>query len=308
MPTTSGSLLGNYAPAMQEPYAIETNLADRATGGSSALANTMLNQYWYERQMREGQYADRLNDQMQFGKQQLHAQLMDTYLKSMPDLAKANLLPAVGGILQSQVPGLDAGGLQYAADQAAQTTQATNVGNAGRGIGAMAQGGYNVGAPDVSRILGGANVTQTDPALVRAAQIRAAGQVAAANARGGGGTTYTTTYAPADDDSVTVVKGRTPPPGFTSLPPAGGGGGGGGGGPPPNRPTATPAGMKPASDDVKALAAAAIEATKTSPHYRNAVGGYVGNKPNAFTDNSGNVFVRGKDGAMIPLGHPGNQQ
>lgn len=319
---TTGSLLGTYAPQMQEPYQIETNLADRATGGSAAMANTLLGQYWLERQMREGQYADRMANQMQFGQQQLHAQLLDQNMKALSEGAKTPGLlqmyassPQYAGIFS----GMDPNAIANAVDLTQAQGRANIVQAAGRGLAPMAMAGYNIPMPDVSAVTGLPNVTQGTAVPVQAAQINAAGRIAAAQARGAasGGPTWTYTASPNDVGGVLQTKGRgQPPPGYgVTLPP-----------PPassapasvtsapavtpstgPNKAAPPPPNYSKLDAQTNQYVQAGVEKQIKAANptmYKDIVSGYVGNKPDSYTDGKGNVVVRGRSGNLYGVGKP----
>lgn len=309
MATTSAGILGNFAPAMQEPYQIESALVPGVEQGNP-FAIGMMGNYNYERQLREGDYAQRLGDQMAFGQQWLKQQQADTALKNMGELAKNNLLPATSSVLQGLIPGLDPTGLQFASNEAAATTQATNQGNVGRFLSGAGQYGVNIPAPQLAAIT---NIPGATPGLStpeKAQQINAAGRVAAAQvgAAGRGGPSWQTTLAPDDQGNITVVKGRgLPPAGYgLPIPPAGSGGVG----TPPaatvgvNKAAPPPVSYSRVTDPTTLQAAHdAVQAGATTmpAAHKDIVSGYVGNKPNVVTDGKGGLYAVGKSGQPYPL-------
>jgi|SRR5215469_223701 len=245
MAYTSGSLLGTYAPAMQEPYAIESTLAPASTGGSSALANSLLNTYWSERQAREAQYAQRLGDQMAFGQQQLRAQLMDTYAKSVPEFAKSGTLGMMATTPMFAGLGADPGAVQQAIAGSEATQAATNFGNVGRGLTGAANYGLNIPPPNITGMTGMQGLSQGTPVPLQVAQERTRGMLGAASIRAaaaGGGNNLSTsipdpgiegmpaipTYhasgkmTPQQISDQLLARGVTPPKGYppprTNLP------------------------------------------------------------------------------------------
>jgi hypothetical protein len=155
----------------------------------------LLGQYWLERQGREAQYADRLNDQMAFGQQQLHAQLLDQNMRNMTEAAK---VPGALGMYASSpyyssvFQGMDPAAIQQTSDYAAQAEAAKNFQASMTGYNQAAQGGLQL---DPSVV--GQTGTPTAPALVRAATIHGqyglAGALARAKAAAGPVETFTDT-------------------------------------------------------------------------------------------------------------------
>lgn len=181
---TVGSLLGNYAPQMEQPYPIESTLSEGVMQGNPA-AISLLGQYNFERQLREGDYASRLADQMAFGQRQLQWQQADTALKAMPELAKNNLLPATASTLMTQLPQLDPSGLQYASNQAAASSQAANAGNYGRLLSGAGAYGINIPSADISAATGMPGITPGTPTAVQAQTEANKGRLGAAALRAG---------------------------------------------------------------------------------------------------------------------------
>jgi hypothetical protein len=188
---------------MQEPYTIENTLAKEATGGSSALAATMLDQYWFERQQREGQYADRMANQMAFGQQQLHAQLLDQNMKNMTEAAKVpGALQMFASSPQYAQPfaGMDPSAVQQTGDIAAQTAQSQILKNTGQGAQGFAAGGYGLPITGLQTATGMQGITPQMPTAVAAQAEANKGRLGAAAIRaaggGGGGGTVSTTEAP----------------------------------------------------------------------------------------------------------------
>jgi hypothetical protein len=287
---------------MQEPYAIENTLAKDAVTGNP-MAATLMDQYWFERQQREGQYADRMANQMQFGQQQLHAQLQDSYLKALPDITKAGLLPAVASspYFGGAVQGMDPTALQSASDLATSTAQSGVYKNYGQGTQGFATAGLNIPPGPMSTATGVPGITQGTPIAVQAQAEHNKGLVQAAGIRaaGSGGPQWQYASAPDEAGGTMTLKGRGAPP--TNLAPAS---------PAANQAQRPPPNYTRAPDALTTQVQTGIEGNKgnNSAVYKDMVSGYIGNKPNTVVDGQGNVFVVGKSGKPWPVGKMGSNK
>lgn len=202
---------GTYAPQEDQPSAMENTLAHLAYSGysdSPAEAQTALDQYWLERQLNKQDYAAQLQDQHQFAQQQLAQQLYEANLKGLYEAGKT---PGMLSIAASspQYAGIFGGADPNAvADVIARQRQGedlTNLQHAGTAYNQFAQGGG-----DATGLLANQGINlgpSAGPALVQAARIRAAAQIAAAKlrAQGEGAPTESTTYTSPDTQLPTNV-------------------------------------------------------------------------------------------------------
>lgn len=219
MVATAGSILGNYAPQMEEPYGIETALAKGASQGSQALEGTMLDSYWLERQMREGDYAQRLANQMAFGQQYLAQQGNDAAMRAITEGAKTpgvlNMLassPQYGGMFA----GMDPGAINNAADMAQRIAQSSIYKNTGQGTQGFATAGANIPPEAISAATGIPGVTLGPSLGEKAAAVRNQGIIEAARikaaASGAGGGSVSVSGQP-DPDLNNQIIHRTLPKG-----------------------------------------------------------------------------------------------
>lgn len=202
---------GTYAPQEDQPSSMENTLAHLAYSGysdSPAEAQTALDQYWLERQLNKQDYAAQLQDQHQFAMQQLQQQMYEANLKGLYEGGKT---PGMLSIMANspQYAGVFGGADPNAiADVIARQRQGedlTNLQHAGTAYNQFAQGGG-----DATGLLGAQGINlgpSKGPALVQAAQIRAAAQIAAAKlrAQGEGAPTESTTYTSPDTQLPTNV-------------------------------------------------------------------------------------------------------
>jgi hypothetical protein len=168
---------GQTSPAGLDPWPIESTLAPLATAGSSANAQMMLSDYQYQREAANNLYGQDMQQQHDFAREQLASQMQQAYMKEFP-----NIIKEPGGaafLAQGGMPGMNFGGapgamtnLASAADmaQASKNFQAS-----GTGYNQFAQGGAQTNLAQVPG-MAGVGATVTAPALVRAAEIRAAAQ------------------------------------------------------------------------------------------------------------------------------------
>lgn len=210
---------GTYAPQEDQPSSMENTLAHLAYSGysdSPAEAQTALDQYWLERQLNKQDYAAQLQDQHQFAMQQLQQQMYEANLKGLYEGGKT---PGMLSIMANspQYAGVFGGADPNAiADVIARQRQGedlTNLQHAGTAYNQFAQGGG-----DATGLLGAQGINlgpSKGPALVQAAQIRAAAQIAAAKLRAQGeaaptvGTTYTSNVTGLPEN-VHFPKNMTP--------------------------------------------------------------------------------------------------
>lgn len=311
---TPTSVFGNYAPAMEEPYGIESSLAKEATGGSSALAATLMDQYWLERQMRQGDYASRMADQMQFGKQQLLAQMQDQNLKHILEASKipgALQMIASGPGYSNLTAGIDPAALQNTADWAGRTALANILHQSGTGINQLGEAGL-ITTPEAATGVTGLPFTQTDPRAIAVAGMRE---------QASGAPKYTDTVKQ-DPTGRVIETGRnvqyrgTPP---TTLPQAPGPVT-----PPRSNTTVTPpttqgqdsATEAPPTTSYRQADPATVAgvdrflkspSARGDPRLAKALSGYINGKPHVVMDGSGGIWVIGGDGSMTPMTPTGQQ-
>ena len=191
---------GTYAPQEDQPSSMENTLAHLAYSGysdSPAEAQTALDQYWLERQLNKQDYASQLQDQHQFAMQQLQQQMYEANLKGLYEGGKT---PGMLSIMAASPQyagvfgGADPNAIGDVIARQRQGEDLTNLQHAGTAYNQFAQGGG-----DATGLLGAQGINlgpSKGPALVQAAQIRAAAQIAAARLRaaGEGAPTESTTY------------------------------------------------------------------------------------------------------------------
>jgi hypothetical protein len=131
-------------------------------------------------------------NQMQFGQQQLHAQLLDQNMKNMTEAAKvpgALSMFASSPQYGSAFAGMDPNAVQQASDIASQQAQSGIIKNVGQGAQGFGTAGYNLPVPALSNATGIQGITPGTPIAVAAAAERNKGIVEAAQikAASGGG-------------------------------------------------------------------------------------------------------------------------
>ena len=173
---------GATAPGAIEPFNIETTLANNATKDSPQEAYNLLSMYHNQNMNSIADYNQNLQGQHDFARQQLAQEMYLGKLKEFPTIAK---LPGGARFLASDqgIPGMDMGAgsdaLTNLANAGDLANAAVNFKEAGTGFNQFAQGGLQVN-PNAVPGMAGVPGKLTDPALVRAAQIRANAQIAAA--------------------------------------------------------------------------------------------------------------------------------
>jgi hypothetical protein len=204
---------GSTNPAGVDPWPIETNLAQLATGGSTAEAQNMLENYQQERLAQTNAYNQDLVGQHAFAYQQLAQQMQENYLKAIPEFAKSGTLdilanaPQYAGAFGGASPDV----IQDAIRRATMGQTAETFQKSGTGFNQFAQGGLQVD-PNAVPGMAGVKGTLTDPALVRAAQIRANAQIAAAGIGAGGGRMTVSSDIPSElGGFVHVSQGKVAP-------------------------------------------------------------------------------------------------
>jgi hypothetical protein len=223
MPSTS-TQYGNYNPNAVDPYPIESVLAAKAAP-DSAQAQTMLDYYQLKNQAGANLYGQELDQQHQFAKQQLAQQLQESYLKAIPDIAKA---PGAAGLLasapggQGVFMGADPNAIARFVGAADQSTQATNLEHLGAGASSFSTAGMPIPEQSVQGITGLPFKQGTRPDITIQG-MKDASKIQAANISAGGKgpkTTYTTTLPFNADGSQTQIATsgvRDPTQGETVL-------------------------------------------------------------------------------------------
>ena len=210
MPTAT---YGSTNPAGVDPWPIETNLAQLAVGGSQAEAQNMLENYQQERLAQTNAYGQDMEKQHQVAYQQLAQQLQENYLKAIPEFAKSGTLDILANAPQYQgaFGGASSDVIQDAIRRATMGQTAETFQKAGTGFNQFAQGGLQVD-PNAVPGMAGVKGTLTDPALVRAAQIRANAQMASARIGAGGGRMTVSSDIPSDQGGfVHISQGKVAP-------------------------------------------------------------------------------------------------
>lgn len=148
---------GTYNPRALEPYPIEGELAKIGYGGSPASAQTLLDQYWLERQANEYQYGKELSAQHDQARQQLAAQIYDSNVKAFSDVSKnpgALQLAASSPYYQGILGGASPDVVQDVINQQGRTQQATNLEHAGSGALSMSSAGTPVDPQSLTNLIG----------------------------------------------------------------------------------------------------------------------------------------------------------
>ena len=205
-----------------QPSQIETGLANAVDDPARPSAFPMLMSYRAQREGNDANYQSTLDNmhQMQLAEfnqtQQNNGRTqMLTGLKDAKTPGEIAVMKQLGIIPQ----GIDTSQWEQ---NLTDDTAATNVGNAGRGLGPLLQGGTNIPDTTLQRFVPGA--TSGTPAIVQAARENSAGRVAAAGI-GQGGVTYSAPVGDIGPNQATAhwkQPAGTGPivPGNTSLPPA----------------------------------------------------------------------------------------
>lgn len=178
---------GSYAPQEDQPSGMEVALANKAYSGyadSPAEAQTALDQYWLERQVNKADYADQLQQQHEFAKQQLAQQMYEANLKGLYEAGKTPgmlQIMATSPEYAAVFGGADPGAIASVIGQQQESQQATNLGHTGSFLSGAAAGGHvfptltnlpGMGGQDSSRYIG-------TPAEINAAARLAAARIGA---------------------------------------------------------------------------------------------------------------------------------
>lgn len=178
MPATT-STYGNYQPSAVDPFPIESVLAKIVGENNPAEASNLLTVYQQQNAAQKGNYEYAAQQQHDFAQQQLHQQLLDSYMKYGLEALK---VPGGAPLLSKLTGGAALGGFDptdietnLRAQQAAGTFE-----KAGIGAYNAAQGGYHTNLPALTATTGGMIDAEQTPLSTTNTIIR--GQFGAANA------------------------------------------------------------------------------------------------------------------------------
>lgn len=188
-----------------EPSPIETSLASQANALIPSNASPMLSYYQARNSMSGNQYQAQLDQMHQIQQQEAaanqsaaRADNFTKFLKVAGETPGAVAAMVSAGLVPqgADLSGVDAGSNAKAL--------ASNLGNGGRGLGAMAMGGFTGLAP-AAQSVAGPGVGQGPSALEKAAAIKSAGH-GGGGGGGGSGIKFST-----DADGVTRASGKALP-------------------------------------------------------------------------------------------------
>lgn len=181
---TSG--YGTFNPAAVDPYPIESTLAQQAYGSYPAESQTLMDQYWFERQANKNLYGQELAAQHEQFRQQIAQQLQEARWKAMGEAKDPTVLQLFANSPDSPLAGMDTGALTDLVMRARRGEDVTNLQHAGTGINQISQAGF-----DPTQAAAGVGITNlgdySGPAMVQAARINAAARIAAARIGAGAG-------------------------------------------------------------------------------------------------------------------------
>ena len=178
------SMYGNTNPKGLEPFQIESTLAPLAVGNNQAEAQMMLENYQQQRQAATNLYGQDLQDQHQAFYDQLKNQMAMEQLKSVPEYAKAGVLPILASQPgQTAFGGADPNAIQGVITNLQQNQDAKNFQAGATGANQLSQAGQPV---DTSTVPGVSGITSLGPyrgpAIVQSAQLKLQGDLARAAA------------------------------------------------------------------------------------------------------------------------------
>lgn len=181
MPTASA--YGTTNPRGLEPWPIEQTLAPLAVGGSQAEAQMMLENYQQQRDAAANVYSGDLQQQHQYAYDQLAQQLQESYLKALPENAKAGTLGILASSPQYSAAfgGADPNSINSAITQATRLQNADIAQKGGAGVWSLTNAGMQPTQADTQGITG-LNVNPGTPLPVQVAQLKLQGDLARANA------------------------------------------------------------------------------------------------------------------------------
>lgn len=179
------SAYGNYQPSAVDPFPIESVLAKIVGENNPAEASNLLTVYQQQNAAQKGNYEYAAQQQHDFAQQQLHQQLLDSYMKYGLEALK---VPGGAPLLSKLTGGAALGGFDptdietnLRAQQAAGTFE-----KAGIGAYNAAQGGYHTNLPALTATTGGMIDAEQTPLSTINTQIREQGANARAAGKGQG--------------------------------------------------------------------------------------------------------------------------
>lgn len=197
-----------------DPYNIETSLAQGASDTrTSGVALPLLLGYMAERQQSTKGYNDRLNNINEMQAQSNYASQANDQRKAIIDALTLAKNPGMAQAIASNptlAPMLQGTDLNPAAQAAAEAHSADTFSKFGSG----AQGFTNAGvSPDIPSLNArtGMSMLPGLPPIVQAAQINAAGRLAAANASGGNSTKFLPSMNYEPISGSFTLSGKLPP-------------------------------------------------------------------------------------------------